>query len=231
MTFSRQAGNAIVVDSHDPYDRPLVVSLTASSGLLTLGSRAGISFVAGDGVDDRTITLRGSESAVNAALEGLRYAVTSTYGTVEIRVTDGENNASVASIDVAQVPLVSFAATQSPVASPLVVTTVEVRSESDYGPTAERDIADKRADYFAAGTLAVWDVDPITKTVTLYLPGSPTQALTFGLGATILTRAGTRQKGEAAAAARQSDEYAWQTPTPVSGDVAARRPVASVKDK
>jgi Uma2 family endonuclease len=36
---------------------------------------------------------------------------------------------------------------------------VEVRSENDYGPAAEREIATKRADYFAAGTKVVWDVD------------------------------------------------------------------------
>ena len=36
---------------------------------------------------------------------------------------------------------------------------VEVRSEGDYGPRAERQMALKRADYFAAGTLVVWDVD------------------------------------------------------------------------
>jgi Uma2 family endonuclease len=36
---------------------------------------------------------------------------------------------------------------------------VEVRSESDYGPKAERAMARKRADYFSAGTLVVWDVD------------------------------------------------------------------------
>src|SRR5215208_282737 len=36
---------------------------------------------------------------------------------------------------------------------------VEVRSEGDYGPGAERQMARKRADYFAAGTLVVWDVD------------------------------------------------------------------------
>jgi Uma2 family endonuclease len=35
----------------------------------------------------------------------------------------------------------------------------EVRSENDYGPDAERSLASKRADYFAAGTLVVWDVD------------------------------------------------------------------------
>jgi Uma2 family endonuclease len=35
----------------------------------------------------------------------------------------------------------------------------EVRSESDYGDAAERDMANKRRDYFAAGALVVWDVD------------------------------------------------------------------------
>lgn len=36
---------------------------------------------------------------------------------------------------------------------------VEVRSKGDYGPAAETEIAKKRADYFAAGTQVVWDVD------------------------------------------------------------------------
>jgi len=36
---------------------------------------------------------------------------------------------------------------------------VEVRSEGDYGPNAENEMARKRADYFAAGTKIVWDVD------------------------------------------------------------------------
>src|SRR5437868_10851794 len=35
----------------------------------------------------------------------------------------------------------------------------EVRSEGDYGPRAEQEIAEKRRDYFAAGTICVWDVD------------------------------------------------------------------------
>ena len=36
---------------------------------------------------------------------------------------------------------------------------VEVRSENDYGPAAEEKMRAKRADYFACGTLVVWDVD------------------------------------------------------------------------
>jgi Uma2 family endonuclease len=42
---------------------------------------------------------------------------------------------------------------------------VEVRSENDYGPAMERAIEDKIADYFAAGTLVVWDVDLISEDV------------------------------------------------------------------
>lgn len=36
---------------------------------------------------------------------------------------------------------------------------VEVRSENDYGPHVEREMAAKRADYFASGCQVVWDVD------------------------------------------------------------------------
>lgn len=41
----------------------------------------------------------------------------------------------------------------------------EVRSEGDYGPGAESAMAQKREDYFAAGTLVVWDVDLLGKDV------------------------------------------------------------------
>ncbi|HXD31909.1 MAG TPA: Uma2 family endonuclease [Pyrinomonadaceae bacterium] len=41
----------------------------------------------------------------------------------------------------------------------------EVRSEGDYGPAAEIQMAKKRADYFAAGTLIVWDVNLLSDEV------------------------------------------------------------------
>jgi Uma2 family endonuclease len=41
---------------------------------------------------------------------------------------------------------------------------VEVRSEGDYGSKAEEAMARKRADYFAAGALVVWDVDLLSET-------------------------------------------------------------------
>jgi Uma2 family endonuclease len=50
----------------------------------------------------------------------------------------------------------------------------EVRSENDYGDAAEIEMAAKRADYFAAGTQVVWDVDPIAETVAVYRATAPT---------------------------------------------------------
>jgi hypothetical protein len=49
-------------------------------------------------------------------------------------------------------------------------------------------------------------------------------AATAGLGAAILSRAGTRREIPAGAPASAPDPVGWQTPTPVTGVAAARRP-------
>ena len=57
---------------------------------------------------------------------------------------------------------------------------VKVRSEGDYGPRAERQIAAKRADYFAAGTLVVWDVDLLSDDVVrVYRASAPETAVIY----------------------------------------------------
>jgi Uma2 family endonuclease len=56
---------------------------------------------------------------------------------------------------------------------------VEVRSENDYGPRAERALAQKRADYFAAGTLVVWDVDLLSDDVVRVYRASDPQRVTI----------------------------------------------------
>jgi hypothetical protein len=60
-------------------------------------------------------------------------------------------------------------------------------------------------------------------------------AVTVGLGAALLSRAGTKRmdaRARAAAAARRPapEDLAWQTPTPVTGVAAARRPVVTAKE-
>ena len=60
---------------------------------------------------------------------------------------------------------------------------VEVRSEGDYGATAELEMASKRADYFAAGTSVVWDVDLLgVDVVRAYRASDPTTAVVFRRG-------------------------------------------------
>ncbi len=57
---------------------------------------------------------------------------------------------------------------------------VEVRSEEDYGPAAERKMAAKRDDYFAAGTLVVWDVDVLReKAVRVYRAQDPLNPIIY----------------------------------------------------
>ncbi len=59
---------------------------------------------------------------------------------------------------------------------------VEVRSKGDYGDAAEAEMAAKRADYFEAGTLVVWDVDPKARVVRSHRAGDPDRPARFGPG-------------------------------------------------
>lgn len=59
---------------------------------------------------------------------------------------------------------------------------IEVRSDGDYTPSAEIELAAKRADYFEAGTEVVWDVDPVNRWVRKYLPAAPDQPVEFTSG-------------------------------------------------
>lgn len=60
---------------------------------------------------------------------------------------------------------------------------VEVRSDGDYGARAEREIADKRRDYFTAGAICVWDVDLLSSDVVkAYFAGDPDNPIVFRRG-------------------------------------------------
>jgi Uma2 family endonuclease len=60
---------------------------------------------------------------------------------------------------------------------------VEVRSENDYGRAAERAMNEKRADYFACGTLVVWDVDlQSEEVIKSYRASDPANPVVFRRG-------------------------------------------------
>ena len=59
----------------------------------------------------------------------------------------------------------------------------EIRTENDYGPAAEREMAAKRSDYFAAGTQVVWDVDlQNPDVVRVYRAGDPDRPTNYVRG-------------------------------------------------
>jgi Uma2 family endonuclease len=60
---------------------------------------------------------------------------------------------------------------------------VEARNEEDYGPRAESEMAAKRADYFAAGTQVVWDVDVLRgELIRAFRANDPENPVGFGRG-------------------------------------------------
>lgn len=61
----------------------------------------------------------------------------------------------------------------------------EIRSENDYGREAEAEIESKRRDYFAAGTLVVWDVDLLSdEVVKVYRASDPHHPTVYRRGQT-----------------------------------------------
>jgi Uma2 family endonuclease len=60
---------------------------------------------------------------------------------------------------------------------------VEVRSKNDYGSAVDPAFAAKRLDYFAAGTLVVWDVDVLHKqAIDVYRAVNPAVPTSYGRG-------------------------------------------------
>jgi hypothetical protein len=93
LLFSSAAGNAIAIRDADVGATDIQVKLTATGGKLSLAGTAGLSLLAGTGSDDVSVTFVGSENAINAALDGLRYqpdADWSGAGNLSVETTDAQ---------------------------------------------------------------------------------------------------------------------------------------------
>jgi CSLREA domain-containing protein len=73
LVFSAANSNAISIADVDAGTDPLRVTLTTANGTLTLGGTAGLTFTAGDGTNDATMTFAGTRTDLNAALNGLSF--------------------------------------------------------------------------------------------------------------------------------------------------------------
>jgi hypothetical protein len=77
LVFSAGAGNAISVADLDCSDRPLLVTLTATHGVLTLGGSAVLQSVTGNGT--ATVIFSGVLDNINAAFAGLAFHPAANY--------------------------------------------------------------------------------------------------------------------------------------------------------
>ncbi|WP_434091843.1 Ig-like domain-containing protein [Pseudomonas subflava] len=91
LVFSTGNGNALSITDVDVGGGTIRVTLTASNGLLTLGSLSGLSFLVGNGTGDGTMVFEGNLSAINNALAGLSFAPTGGYyGPASVQITTND---------------------------------------------------------------------------------------------------------------------------------------------
>ena len=89
LVLNTANGNLISVTDTD--DASLQVTLSATNGILTLNGTAGLSFSLGDGSSDTDMTFTGTQAAINAALDGLRFdpdAAFEGFAGIQIVTTD-----------------------------------------------------------------------------------------------------------------------------------------------
>ena len=94
LVFSTGNGNAITVDSGSSNDPIVTVTLSVNDGTLDLATTAGITFLDGTSDGDATLTISGTEAAINTALDGLQYQGNQDYnGSDTLTVTTGSDAA------------------------------------------------------------------------------------------------------------------------------------------
>ncbi len=99
LVFSVASGNAIVVDTGSSFDPVITATLSVSNGSLTLATTNGISFLDTTVNGGNSLTIAGSETDINAALNGLQYLANLNYsGADTLEVTTGSAAAATATL-------------------------------------------------------------------------------------------------------------------------------------
>jgi hypothetical protein len=94
QTLTLTGGDKLSISDTDAGANEVEVALTGTNGVLTLGGTTDLTFSAGDGTDDATMTFTGTIADINSALDGLQYAPTADFsGTGQIQIdTDDQGN-------------------------------------------------------------------------------------------------------------------------------------------
>ncbi|MBI2933571.1 MAG: hypothetical protein HYY16_18165 [Planctomycetes bacterium] len=93
-TFVFSGGSQIVISDDDAGGSPIQVTLTIANGVMTLAGTAGLTFTAGDGAADATMTFTGTIGDIIVALDGLSFVPASNFsGAADLQiVTDDQGN-------------------------------------------------------------------------------------------------------------------------------------------
>ncbi len=116
LTFSNLNDQKLALQSNGATE-PLSLTLTVTKGTISLSGITGLSFTAGDGTADASMTFSGTVANINAALTNLVYdfdevanpSATSDTLTMSTRWTDGSNSVvtQVVPLQIGKAPLVS----------------------------------------------------------------------------------------------------------------------------
>ncbi|WP_370539755.1 MBG domain-containing protein [Algoriphagus sp. Y33] len=95
LEFSSGSGNQISVSDVDVGSEDVIVSLTASNGMITLSTTAGLVFTTGTGSNDAALSMEGSIADINAAFNGMTFTPTAGYsGLAGITITTNDQGFS-----------------------------------------------------------------------------------------------------------------------------------------
>jgi hypothetical protein len=88
LVLSTAKSNGIGVADGDAGSSPLKITLGVTNGTVTLSGTAGLSFTAGDGTADQTVTFTGTLASINAALDGVAFTPSAGFtGNALLQIT------------------------------------------------------------------------------------------------------------------------------------------------
>lgn len=92
LVFSATNGNLISISDPDANSGSLTVTLSVTSGTLSLSGTGGLSFITGDGTADASLQFSGTAANINAALTGMTFTAAPGFtGAVTLGITTSDN--------------------------------------------------------------------------------------------------------------------------------------------
>ena len=171
------SGNGSQISISDIDDTSHTVTLIATNGAITLNGTSGLLFTVGDGTSDGTMTFRGTDASINAALNGLRFlGATNFNGAASIRIitTDGVLS------DTDSVAITVNAVNEVPVISSLAITSTSISFVATDPDNANLSLTSAFAAAFGNPTV-------ISATTTVLTPTEQTSGVVGVLGALQVT--------------------------------------------